>query len=67
MEESARREREKEASRGYDWTQPRAGETQEEFSRRVTKAEKKEKAKQDEARRLRVIVSGGVGALLSYS
>lgn len=57
VEEGARREREKEAARGHDRTTPRPGETQEDFERRVIKAEKKERAKQDESRRLRVIVS----------
>lgn len=57
VDESARREREKEAARGYYRSVPRAGETFEDFERRVARTERKERAKQDEARRLKVIVS----------
>jgi hypothetical protein len=57
VEEGARREREKEQLRGGDRNAVREGESHEEFQRRVAKAERKERAKQDEARRLRVIVS----------
>lgn len=57
VDESARREKEKEAARGYDRTQPRPAETREDFERRIAKLERKERAKQDEARRLKVIVS----------
>lgn len=57
VEEGARREKAKEKQRGYDRNLVREGESHEEFQRRVAKAERKERAKQDEARRLRVIVS----------
>ncbi|KAK4046522.1 hypothetical protein OIO90_006534 [Microbotryomycetes sp. JL221] len=56
VEENARRDREKKAAAGLgDRSAPRAGETNEEFRKRLAKAEKRDKAKQDEARRLRVI------------
>ncbi|KAK4046005.1 hypothetical protein OIV83_006440 [Microbotryomycetes sp. JL201] len=56
VDENARRDRERKAAAGLgDRSAPRPGETREEFHKRLAKAEKREKAKQDEARRLQVI------------
>lgn len=56
VEESARREKEKDHARGHDRTRMRPDEAPEDYERRLAKAERKERAKQDEARRLKVIV-----------
>lgn len=56
VEEGSRRERERDRERGLDRAGPRPGETEEDVAKRVAKMERKERAKVDEARRLRVIV-----------
>ncbi|KAM0788639.1 hypothetical protein ACM66B_006109 [Microbotryomycetes sp. NB124-2] len=56
VEENAKRDEEKKAAAGMsDRSAPRPGESQDDFHKRLAKAEKRDKAKQDEARRLRVI------------